>query len=156
MVNRVKELVEDRRQVRDYTLLLDITSTGVAPLRVFATRGLFPGAIDLTNGGAEEYTNGVRRVPLRDVIGTAQAIMQTDRLKVASGLELAETLATDLTGFDPKPVARDMNLRGGRNTDLVFALAIALWLGDQGWWEDDEPSEYYDDRAYDRNPVSGY
>ncbi len=155
MVNRVKEIVEDRRKVRDYTLLLDITSTGLAPLRAFATRGLFPGAIDLTNGGAEEYTNGVRRVPLRDVIGAAQVVMQTDRLKVAKDLDLALTLATDLTAFDPKPVARDMNLRGGRNADLVFALAVAVWLGDQGWWED-EPSDYYDDGAYERNLVSGY
>ncbi len=63
-------------------------------------------------------------------------VLQTARLKVASELELAETLVADLTAFDPKPVARNMDLRGGRNADLVFALAVALWWGDQLTWGD--------------------
>ncbi len=63
-------------------------------------------------------------------------ILQTARLKVASGLDLAETLVADLTAFDPKPVARNMDLRGGRNADLVFALAVALWWGDGLTWGD--------------------
>ncbi len=121
----------------DYTLLLDISSVGRAPLRVFEARGIFAGAIDLTNAESESYTNGVRRVPLRDVIGAAQVVLQTARLKVASGLDLAETLVADLIGFDPKPVARDMDLRGGRNADLVLALAVAVWWGDHQTWTTD-------------------
>ncbi len=99
MVNRVMEIVEDKRKVRDYTLLLDITSTGRAPLRAFEARGIFAGAIDLTNAESEGYVSGVQRVPLRDVVGAAQVILQTARLQVASGLELASTLVTDLIGF---------------------------------------------------------
>ena len=63
-------------------------------------------------------------------------ILQTARLQVAKKLDLAETLVADLTAFDPKPVARNMDLRGGRNADLVFALAVALWWGDQLTWGD--------------------
>ncbi len=63
-------------------------------------------------------------------------VLQTARLKVASGLDLAETLVADLTAFDSKPVARNMDLRGGRNADLVFALAVALWWGDGLTWGD--------------------
>ncbi len=63
-------------------------------------------------------------------------ILHVARVKVASGLDLAETLVADLTAFDPKPVARDMDLRGGRNADLVFALATALWWGDGLTWGD--------------------
>ncbi len=137
MVNRVMDIVEDKRKVRDYTLLLDISSVGRAPLRVFEVRGIFAGAIDLTNAESESYTNGVQRVPLRDVIGAAQVVLQTARLKVASGLDLAETLVADLIGFDPKPVARDMDLRGGRNADLVLALAVAIWWGDHQTWTTD-------------------
>ncbi len=73
-------------------------------------------------------------------MGSAQMILQTARLKVASGLDLAETLVADLTAFDPKPVARDMDLRGGRNADLVFALAVALWWGDGLTWGDKWPA----------------
>ena len=76
-------------------------------------------------------------MPLRDVIGAAQVVLQTARLKVASELELAGTLVADLTAFDPKPVARNMDLRGGRNADLVFALAMTLWWGDKLTWDDD-------------------
>ncbi len=158
MVNRVMEIVEDKRKVRDYTLLLDITSTGRAPLRAFEARGIFAGAIDLTNAESEGYVSGVQRVPLRDVVGAAQVILQTARLQVASGLELASTLVTDLIGFDPKPVARDMDLRGGRNADLVLALAVALWWGDRFQWDDEMCDRYAADMwaDYEQNSVSGY
>jgi hypothetical protein len=100
----------------------------------------------------------VQRVPLRDVVGAAQVILQTARLQVASGLDLASTLVTDLIGFDPKPVARGMDLRGGRNADLVLALAVALWWGDRFRWDDEmydhQAAMYHED--YERNPVSGY
>ena len=137
VVARVSELVSDKRLAKKCSTLLDITSTGAAPLRVFETRGLHPNLIDLTNSSDEERAG--HRVPLRDAIGAAQVVLQTRRLKVTSGLKLSETLVTDLLGFDPKPVARGLNLRGGRNADLVFALAVALWWADQLTWDYDPP-----------------
>ncbi len=134
VVARACELISDKRLADNYTLLLDITSTGAAPARAFESRGIYPALIDLTNTAAAEQSGSAMRVPLRDVIGAAQMALQTARLKVASGLDLAETLVADLTAFDPKPVARNMDLRGGRNADLVFALAIALWWGDSLTW----------------------
>ncbi len=118
---------------------MDITSTGAAPARAFEGRGIYPALVDLTNTAAVGQSGSSLRVPLRDVIGAAQMILQTARLKVASELELAGTLVADLTAFDPKPVARDMDLRGGRNADLVFALAVALWWGDSLTWGDKRP-----------------
>lgn len=137
VVARVSELVSDKRLAKKCSVLLDITSTGAAPLRVFEGRGLYPTSIELTNSGPEENTSAVKRAPLRDVIGTAQVVLQTSRLKVASALKLADTLVTDLQAFDPKPVTRGLDLRGGRNADLVFALAIALWWGDKLTWTTD-------------------
>ena len=138
IVARACELISDKRLANNYTLLLDITSTGAAPVKVFEGRGIYPTAIDLTNTAAEQAGTS-RRVPLRDVIGAAQVVLQTARLKVAKELDLAETLVADLTAFDPKPVARNMDLRGGRNADLVFALAVALWWGDNLTWGDKWP-----------------
>ena len=140
VVARACELISDKRLADNYTLLLDITSTGAAPARAFEGRGIYPALVDLTNTAAAEQAGSSLRVPLRDVIGAAQMILQTARLKVASELELAETLVADLTAFDPKPVARDMDLRGGRNADLVFALAVALWWGDGLTWGDKWPA----------------
>ncbi len=136
VVARACELISDKRLADNYTLLLDITSTGAAPAKAFEGRGIYPALVDLTNTAAAEQSGSSMRVPLRDVIGVAQMVLQTARLKVASGLDLAETLVADLTAFDPKPVARNMDLRGGRNADLVFALAVAVWWGDNLTWGD--------------------
>ena len=137
IVARVEELMSDKRLASNCRLLLDITSTGAAPRRVFKSRGLYPKLIELTNTGSEERTGGVSRVPVRDVIGVAQVVVQTNRLDVASGLELAPTLVGDLLSFDSKLPARDLDLRGGRNDDLVFALAVALWWADDLTWGTD-------------------
>ena len=107
IVARVSELMSGERLTKNCHLLLDISSTGAAPRRVFESRGLYPKPIDLTNTGSEERSGGVQRVPLRDVIGAAQVVLQTNRLKVASTLDLASTLVGDLQSFDPKPVARE-------------------------------------------------
>ena len=134
---RVSELISNKLLAKKCSLLLDISSTGAAPLRVFESRGLHPTAIDLTNTAAEGQVGSQKRVPLRDVIGAAQVVVQTNRLKVASALDLASTLVGDLQSFDPKPVSRGLDLRGGRNADLVFALAVALWWADDLTWGDD-------------------
>ena len=137
IVARVAKIMSDKRLAKNCHLLLDITSTGAAPLRVFESSGLYPESIDLTNTGSEERSGGVQRVPLRDVIGAAQVVLQTSRMKAASALELAPTLVGDLQSFDPKPAARGLDLRGGRNSDIVLALAVALWWGDNLIWGDD-------------------
>ncbi len=137
VVARVSELMSGERLAKRGHLLLDISSTGAAPVRVFEGHGLWPDTFDLTNTGSNESSGGVRRVPLRDVVGAAQVVLQTNRLKVASALELASTLVGDLQSFDPKPIARGLDLRGGRNADLVLALAVALWWADDLTWGDD-------------------
>ncbi len=137
VVARVSELMSGERLAKRGHLLLDISSTGPAPVRVFESQGLWPEPFDLTNTGSNESSGGVRRVPLRDVVGAAQVVLQTNRLKVASALELASTLVGDLQSFDPKPAARGLDLRGGRNADLVLALAVALWWADDLTWGDD-------------------
>ena len=137
IVARVSELVSDERLAKNCHLLLDITSTGAAPLRVFEGCGLYPTAIEIMNAGSEEYSDEVRRVPLREVIGAAPVVQQTNRLKAARALNRAAPLGGDLLCFDPKPVARGFGLRGGRNRGSVLALAVALWWGDDLIWGDD-------------------
>ena len=152
VVARVCEVVSDKRLAKKCTVLLDITSTGIAPRRVFESRGLYPNPIDLISTGAEEYTKGTQRVPLRNVIGAAQVLLQTNRLHVASALELAETLVSDLQAFDPKPIERNPNLRGGQNADLVLALAVALWWGDKLTWNDDVGRDRYEPKPVRGSP----
>ena len=119
IVSRVTQLMSDERLAKNCHLLLDITSTGAAPVRVFESSGLYPESIDLTNTGSEDRSGGVRRVPLRDVIGAAQVVFQTRRLDVAEDLKLASTLLGDFHSYDHKRADRGLDLRGGRNSDLV-------------------------------------
>ncbi len=158
IVNRVSEIASDRRLNQRAIILLDISSVGAAPLRAFQSRGMYPAAIDLTNAAAEGYVNDAQRAPLRDVIGTAQVVLQTARLTVAKGLDLAETLVSDLQAFNPKPIARNLDLRGGRNADLVLALAVALWWGDRLRWDDDMLPDDDDDQFGDqtKSAIGGY
>ena len=155
IINRISEIASLRQVSQESIILLDISSVGTSPLRAFQARGMYPAAIDLTNTGAEGYANDAQQVPLRDVIGASQVVLETARLKVAGALEEAKTLVSDLQAFDPKPIGRNPDLRGGRNTDLVLALAVALWWGDRLTWDDDY-QEPFDDGAYKRDLVSGY
>ncbi len=53
---------------------------------------------------------------------------------------------------------REFSLRGGRNADLVLALAVAVWWGDRFQWDDEMFDRYAVEMwaDYDRNSVSGY
>ncbi len=148
IVDRVCEVVSDKRLAKRCTVLLDVTSTGLAPRRVFEARGLYPNSIELTKTLPEGYTRAVQQAPLRDVIGVAQVLLQTARLLVASDLELAPTLLSELQAFDPRPIERNPGSRNRRNADLVLALAVALWWGDKLTWNDDIGRRRYDARRH--------
>ena len=128
VASHVSEIMSDERLAKNCRLLLDISLTGAAPVRVFERHGLHPKVIELTNSGSEDRLGG--QVPVRDVIGAAKVVQETDRLKVAKDMEHAETLVTDLLAYDPQPMSRGLGLRVGRNSDLVHALAVALWWAD--------------------------
>jgi hypothetical protein len=89
------------------------------------------------------------RVPKRDLVGTLVALLQTGRLRVAEGLELAPALVNELVNFKMK-----INLDTGHDSyeawresvhdDLVLAVALACWCGEReigalpfGWLRND-------------------
>ncbi len=54
-------------------------------------------------------------------------VLPYDRVTTGPGFALGPFFIADV----------HMDLRGGRNADLVFALAIALWWGDKLTWHTD-------------------
>jgi hypothetical protein len=63
---------------------------------------------------------------------TVQSLLQGGRLRVAPGLELAETLRDELLNFEVK-VTEAANetygcWRSGKHDDLVLAVALAVWV----------------------------
>ena len=86
---------------------------------------------DSVNGDWAHY-----RVPKRDLVSNVQVLLQEKRLRIASTLAEAETLAKELAEFEARISPRGHDTYGaagdwreGANDDLVLALAMACWLG---------------------------
>jgi hypothetical protein len=63
-------------------------------------------------------------------------LLQTGRLKIASALPEAEVLVKELLAFQVKITSTAHDAYGawreGVHDDLVLALALATWYGEQG------------------------
>jgi hypothetical protein len=78
--------------------------------------------------------HGVLMVPKQELVSTMQVLLQTRRLSIASSLVEAALLAEELASFKLKqPPSRDdiADWREAPHDDLVFAVAIAAWQGEQ-------------------------
>ena len=161
IVARIRECASARRlTARDCSLLVDITATGRAPLRLFEDQGLYPEPIEVMSAGDAAYHNDLQQLPARDMIGAVQVAFQSRRIEVSDKLELAATLLTDLQAFDP--TATSPAARASRNDDLVTAVAIAVWWGERLQWNEeiaDRMLPYDDDDRFDdrtRSVIGGY
>ncbi len=74
-------------------------------------------------------------MPKRDVISTAQVMLQTGRLKIARELRHGALLLRELQSFrmrvDLRKGDQGLSWREGRNDDLVLALCVGLWVGER-------------------------
>jgi hypothetical protein len=105
---------------------------GVTPVSL--TAGGAP-ARDVWRGGRGFASVPSYRVPKPDLIAAVQACLQSGRLAVAKGLDHGETLRKELLGFRPEAsLAPDPDApawRDDEQSDLVWAVALALWLGER-------------------------
>jgi hypothetical protein len=116
-------------------LLVDKTGVGASVLDSFTHAGV--GAVAITlHGGAVVSRDPQRvgfRVPKRDVVTTAQVLLQYGRLKVAAALPDAEVLRKELLAFrvkiDPR-TAHDSysHWRESDHDDLVLSVAMGAWF----------------------------
>ncbi len=139
-------------RISDPTLVVDQTGVGHAVVEMLADalRGrvsclFFP--VTLTAGHAVTGGDaGILHVPKKELIGTLQVLLQTRRLQVARTLPEAAVLVQELENFRTK-VTTEKNetlesWREGQHDDLVLAVAMAAWLGEQALTtEDDLPEE---------------
>jgi len=88
--------------------------------------------------GGDRVTRGKRNtfgVPKRDLVGVAQVLLESRRLKVAEGLELRPVLLEEMRNFrvkiDPR-TAHDSysHWREQDHDDLVLSVALACWVGE--------------------------
>ena len=88
------------------------------------------------------------------MVSVVQVLLQSNRLIVASGLELARDLMTDLQAFDPDPPPAGQARH--RNEDLVRAVALGAWWADRIQWYDDEPDDDDDFGGPRQSDIGGY
>ena len=144
-------------RLSDPTLVVDQTGVGHAVVGMLAEalRGrvsclFFP--VTLTAGHAVTGgEDGVLHVPKRELVGTLQVLLQTRRLQVSRSLPDAAVLVQELENFRAKvTAARQETLeswREGRHDDLVLAVAVAAWLGEQALTA---PGEGPDEPVFER------
>ena len=123
------------------TLAVDQTGVGraVVDMLFHALNGrvsclFFP--ITITAGHLVTYPeSGGLHVPKKELVGTLQLLLQTRRLQVARTLPDGAVLVKELENFRVKiTAARNETFeswREGQHDDLVLAVALAAWLGEQ-------------------------
>lgn len=128
-----KSMRSDNRS--NVTLAADITGTGQAVLDLMIRAGLNPVAINLTNGESITSTDHGYSLPKRDLTSNLHVLMQEKRLQVAKGLELGQMLTKEMEKFTFKvklaSTEPSAEWREGSQDDLVFAVAVAVWLAGQ-------------------------
>lgn len=147
IVSHVQVIVAQLRASKpkpSVVLVVDYTGVGrpVADMLLDAPLDCDLILVSITGGDTAHRTeNGEWRVPKRDLASVVQRLLQEGRLEVPADHPMAQTLTQELTGFRVK-----INLRGhdsygagedwrsAPHDDLVLALALACWWGEQ-WVE---------------------
>lgn len=123
------------------TLVVDQTGVGraVVNMLVDTLQGqvsctLFPITITAGHEVTAGHSGGLQ-VPKKELVGTLQLLLQTRRLQVARTLPEAAVLVKELENFRIKiTVARNEifeSWREGPHDDLVLAVALAAWMGEE-------------------------
>jgi hypothetical protein len=142
IVTRVTGLFSaDVGSSRSYPLwntALAIDQTGVGAAVVDMLKNAHPPAflqpILIAGGHAVKYDAGVYHVPKKELASVLQVLLQSGRLKIAKELPEAQALVSELENFKVKiTVAAHETFGGwreGDHDDLVLAVALACWLGE--------------------------
>ena len=128
----------DPRPVVD--LVVDYTGVGRAVADLLEDADLRVPVTLVTITGGDSVTRGERgeqRIPKRDLAAVVQVCLQGERLRIAADLPLATILTDELVTFRVKislgghdSYGAGADWRDGHHDDLVLALALALWHGE--------------------------
>jgi hypothetical protein len=92
----------------------------------------------MLHGGAEvsvEHSTNTYHVPKRDVVADTSQVLSSDRLEVAGRIPLRSIAMAELKNFKSRPTKAGneaYEAREGEHDDIVLAMAIGLWVGEEG------------------------
>lgn len=118
-------------------LAIDATTVGRPVVEMFKRQRL-PVTLRpvlITAGDKVTHEDGFTRIAKRDLVGLVQVALQTRTLRIAATLKDASTLVSELQNFRIKVTESTgdafLAWREGAHDDLVLAVALALWEGQQ-------------------------
>jgi hypothetical protein len=100
--------------------------------------------------------NGSVYIPKKELVSTLQVLLQLRRLQVARTLPDAMLLVRELEHFRVKVTTARTDTyeswREGQNDDLVFAVALAAWVGEQAGRPGRDPADEHGPITVSRMP----
>jgi hypothetical protein len=138
IVQNVKERLNDPRISFNNNLVMDATGLGGPVLQMFRGAGMNPIGVTLTSGNEVIETNvdgyETYNVPKRQLVSALMVLVQSGRLKIAEGLELATVFEEELQNFHyflDKKTGHDSyeSAKDSVHDDLVVGVALACWYG---------------------------
>jgi len=89
----------------------------------------------ITAGSLAHQTDGVDHVPKCELVSVLQVLLQNQRLRFAASLPEIQTLVDEMLSFRVKISLANHELYGawreGEHDDLVLAVAMAAWKGEE-------------------------
>ena len=136
IVSHVQALLQHPTLQRQSTLVVDATGCGRPVVDLLTQAQFDPVAVSIHGGDSVQHEGRHWRVPKRDLVSVLQVLLQTERLKVAEALPLAQGLVQELLNFrvtiDPRTAHDSYSAwREGQHDDLVLACALACWWGER-------------------------
>jgi hypothetical protein len=136
IVQDVATLVTHPPLAGDSTLLADFTGCGRPVLDMMRQQGLTPRGIAIHGGDRVTQDGMDYRVPKRDLAAVVACLLQQQRLRIAARLPETPILTQELLTFkvkiDPQTAHDAYSAwREQDHDDVVLALAMALWWGEQ-------------------------
>jgi hypothetical protein len=135
--DRVKELLEAEALASRTALIVDATGVGRPVVDLLRLGGLNPIGV-VIHGGEQtlrDERTGFLRAPKRELVSTAQVLLQTRRLRFAAEMPHVKTLVEELLKFEVKITEAGHDTYGswreGAHDDLVFAVALACWIAER-------------------------
>lgn len=139
-VAKTKELVSRlEKQNGRVSLIVDQTGVGRPVTDMLRAVKLRPSVAVITAGDTPTREGDEYRVPKRDLVSSAQVLLQSKRLTIAASLPLAQALISELLAFKATITLQQENTsappepwRERSHDDLVLAVALAAWYGENG------------------------
>ncbi len=134
VVDKVKEYLQSFQTDDSVYLVIDSTGVGLGIMDMFIKEYLYPVGITITGGNEVNHDGTNYKVPKRDLVTCLQILFQSERLKIAKGLQYVDTLVQELGNFRVKITTKGNDTyeawREGQHDDLVLSVALACWYGE--------------------------